>query len=182
MTKTILILAIAAAFVAGSIATGTIAFADDDDDDLSQLACEAGKAMTGILFEDDDEITDILCGAQLQGPEGPQGEQGPSGQDADVSLIFANATTYVKSSNFPFTVVGPGRTGFSSAECDVGDLATGGHYSVLFATNPGADYNKFSEGVGESSYSAGIKNTGSVNLELLAQVVCLDNPIPLLTP
>jgi len=54
-----MILAIAAAFVVGSIATGTIAFADDDDDELSQLACEAGKVMTGILFEDD--ITDILC-------------------------------------------------------------------------------------------------------------------------
>jgi len=33
MTKTIWILAIVAAFVAGSITTGTIAFADDDDDD-----------------------------------------------------------------------------------------------------------------------------------------------------
>ena len=61
-----MILAIATAFIAGSIATGTIAFADDEDE-LSELACEAGKAMTGILLEDDDEITDILCGAQLQG-------------------------------------------------------------------------------------------------------------------
>jgi len=59
MTKTIMILAIAAAFVAGSILTGTIAFADPDDE-LSELACESEKAMTGILFEDDDEITDIL--------------------------------------------------------------------------------------------------------------------------
>ena len=33
MTKTIMILSIAAAFVAGSIVTGVIAFADDDDDD-----------------------------------------------------------------------------------------------------------------------------------------------------
>ena len=107
MTKTILILAIAAAFVAGSITTGTIAFADDDDDDLSQLVCQAGTSMTGILFEDDDEITDIFCGAQLQGPAGadgadgatgPQGEQGPAGQDADISSIFANVTKYPRSS------------------------------------------------------------------------------------
>jgi len=80
MTKTIMILAIATAFVAGSIATGTIAFADDDDE-LSQLACEAGKAMTGILLEDDDEITDILCGAQLQGPPGADGMDGARGAD-----------------------------------------------------------------------------------------------------
>jgi len=61
MTKTMTIGLIALAFVAGSIMTGAIAFADDDDDDeLSQLACEAGKIMTAILFDDDD-ITDILC-------------------------------------------------------------------------------------------------------------------------
>jgi len=57
-------IAIAAAFVVCSIASVTIVFADDDDgdNDLSELTCEAGKSMTGILFEDDDEITDILCG------------------------------------------------------------------------------------------------------------------------
>jgi len=65
MTKTILFLAITVAFIAGSIATGTLAFAGgDDDDDLSQLVCEAGKVMTGILFEDDDEILDIVCNDQ----------------------------------------------------------------------------------------------------------------------
>jgi len=65
--KGIWILAIAASFVAGSLVTGAIAFADDDDDDLSQLACEAGKVMTGILFEDDDEILDVICdGAGLE--------------------------------------------------------------------------------------------------------------------
>ena len=49
-----MILIIAASFVAGSIATGTIAFADeDDDDDLSSLKCQIGQAMSGILFEDE---------------------------------------------------------------------------------------------------------------------------------
>jgi len=63
-----MILVIAAAFVAGSIVTGTIAFADDDDDnDLSSLLCPVGQAMTGILFEDDDEILDVICdGAGLE--------------------------------------------------------------------------------------------------------------------
>jgi len=42
-----MILAIAAAFVAGSIATGTIAYGGGDDDDggvLQTLLCPAGKA------------------------------------------------------------------------------------------------------------------------------------------
>jgi len=56
-----MILIIAASFVAGSIVTGTMAYAgNDDDDDLSSLKCQIGQAMSGILFEDDDEITDIF--------------------------------------------------------------------------------------------------------------------------
>ena len=74
MTKTIMILAIAAAFVAGSIATGTIAFADGEDE-LSSLLCDAGKAMTGIVFGDDDDgSTQIFCAELLEGPAGPAGQ------------------------------------------------------------------------------------------------------------
>ena len=85
--KGVWILAIVASFVVGSIATGTLVFADDDDDDdLSQLACEAGKVMTGILFEDDDEILDVICGAGgagTEGPQGPKGDQGDPGPKGD---------------------------------------------------------------------------------------------------
>jgi len=53
MAKTIMILAIAAAFVAGSIVTGTIAFADDDDedgdDDVSQQQIDALDARVTAL-------------------------------------------------------------------------------------------------------------------------------------
>ena len=113
-----MILAIAAAFVAGSIATGTIVFADDDDDGGS-LLCDAGKAMTGILFDDDD-ITGILCGAQLQGPEGPPGADGADGAPgADgTDLNFYQVTTIDNNNNFAIalcdpldTVVGGGGTG-----------------------------------------------------------------------
>jgi len=48
MTRTILVLAVIGAFVLGSIATGTIAFAgndDDDDDDFDEL--------------DEDELKDL---------------------------------------------------------------------------------------------------------------------------
>ena len=73
MTKTILILAIAAAFIAGSIATGTIVFADDEG---GSLLCDADKVMTGIVFGDDDDITQIFCTELLEGPPGPVGTFG----------------------------------------------------------------------------------------------------------
>jgi len=127
MTKTILILAIAVAFVAGSITTGTITFADDDDD-LSQLVCQAGTAMTGILFEDDDEITDILCGAQLQGP---QGEQGPAGDDGADGATGPQGPAFLELYTNTNTVTLPRFSINNNDEvlCDTGDKATGGSFS-----------------------------------------------------
>jgi len=57
------VLAISVVLIAGSLAVSPIAIADDDDDnDLSSLLCPEGEAITGILFEDDDEILDVICG------------------------------------------------------------------------------------------------------------------------
>jgi len=64
MTKTITIGLVALAFAAGSVLTGTIAFADDDDNDLTYLLCPISKALTGLILEDDDEIVDVVCGEQ----------------------------------------------------------------------------------------------------------------------
>jgi len=58
--KSIWVLVIVLAFVAGSFVTGAAVFADDDDE-LSSLLCPVGQAMTGILFEDDDGILDVIC-------------------------------------------------------------------------------------------------------------------------
>jgi len=82
-----MILAIAAAFVVGSIATGTMAFAGGDDSDngvLQTLLCPAGKALTGIVSgggDDDDGggILDLICNAQIEGPQGPPGADGMDG-------------------------------------------------------------------------------------------------------
>jgi len=64
MTKTITIGLVALAFAAGSVLTGTIAFADDDDNDLTYLLCPVSKALTGLILQDDDEIVDVVCGEQ----------------------------------------------------------------------------------------------------------------------
>jgi len=66
--KGIWVLALVCAFVAGSIMTGTIAFAHDDDD-LNSLLCPIGQVMTGILFEDEDEILEVICNNGAGSPE-----------------------------------------------------------------------------------------------------------------
>jgi len=62
MTKTIMILAIAAAFVAGSIGTGTIAFAGDDDDDDDD-----GQNIFGIIIQKLDQIIAAIGGIDTSG-------------------------------------------------------------------------------------------------------------------
>ena len=84
-----MILVIAAAFVAGSIGTGTIAFAGDDSDNgiLQTLLCPAGLALTGIVSgggDDDDDgggIIELICEAQIEGPPGADGQDGAPGAD-----------------------------------------------------------------------------------------------------
>jgi len=83
-SKTILILAIAAAFVAGTITSGTFAFAA-----VSQ--CEKTLPLGNTLPRPAYlEIWTGICDLQdqidnIQLIPGPQGEQGPPGQDADTT-------------------------------------------------------------------------------------------------
>jgi len=115
MTKTIMILAIATAIVVGSIATGTIALADDDDE-VSSLLCDAGKVMTGIVFgDDDDSPTQIFCAELLEGPQGPQGDPGV----LNFYHIFGTVET-----------VQPGAFVALTASCLSGDHLTGGGHQV----------------------------------------------------
>jgi len=85
MDKTILTLVVVAAFVVGSIATGTIAYAGGGDDGgIQELFCDAGKAMTGIVTgsgddDDDDGVIDLICEAQIEGPPGTPGADGVDG-------------------------------------------------------------------------------------------------------
>ena len=123
-----MILAIAAAFVAGSIATGTIAFAGDDGD---------GRVGAHSHFELQSQIDDLDVQVDLielipgpQGPEGDDGPPGPAGDDGADGDDGAQGpaggflTTYAN--NGPSTNVPANSFATSTANCDAGDIATGG--------------------------------------------------------
>jgi len=89
-SKTILVLAIAAAFVAGTLTTGTLVFAAEDSfkdrcenkldkDNFNGHVCRA-------LLDLQDQIDTIELTPGPQGDKGDTGEQGPPGQDATVGL------------------------------------------------------------------------------------------------
>ena len=84
--KSIWVLAIVASFILGTMVSGAVVFAGDDDE-LSSLRCQIGQVMTGILFEDDDEILDVICETGATGPPGPPGE----GLSCENQQAIANA-------------------------------------------------------------------------------------------
>jgi len=158
MTKTILILAIVAAFVAGSIATGTLAFAGgDDDDDLSQLACEAGKVMTGILFEEDD-INDILCATDNVN----DADSSTTNEIQSLVIVQRETTTNV--------VVVPGSFSGDQATCLADEVVTGGGITI----NAGRlvpSHVILSAGQG-GSWTVFLANDGTSNIEFRAIALC----------
>jgi len=78
MTKTIMILAIAAAFVAGSIATGTMTFAGVDDDDGGGVGAHSHFELQSQI-DDLDVQVDLI--ELIPGPQGPEGDDGTPGAD-----------------------------------------------------------------------------------------------------
>jgi len=134
MTKTIWIIAIAAAFVAGSIATGTIAYAGGDDDDdggvLQTLLCPAGQALTGIVSgggDDDDGggIIDILCATDAVN----DADSDPSNEDQTLSGTGEVVLSTTEAGDGGGTVTCADITGDASL-CD-GDDAVGDSFGSL---------------------------------------------------
>ena len=80
MTKTIMILAIAAAFVVGSIATGTIAFADLEEEVII-------SSLEFLQNQIDDLVTQISLIQLIPGPQGDQGDTGPQGPQGEATVI-----------------------------------------------------------------------------------------------
>ncbi len=83
MTKTIMILVIAAAFVAGSIGTGTTVFAEEKDIQLLGLLMELETQIISMQTE----ILQLGFNMGEPGPQGPQGETGPQGPQGEIGPL-----------------------------------------------------------------------------------------------
>ena len=115
MTKTIMILAIAAAFVAGTLTTASIVTAEND----VIIACvhnnSNGNNVRIVDSPDDCRNNETPVQWNTQGPPGPpgadgqDGAQGPQGEQGPPGPV----NTYVRSAP-------------SRVFCDPGDIATGG--------------------------------------------------------
>ena len=109
MTKTILILAIAAAFVAGTLTTATIVTAEGD----TIQACIDKKGKVRIVDSPADcKNKETPIEWNIQGPPGPAGT-------ATISTYMKSAVGEIPGDDFPHDV---------AVSCDGGDIATGGGY------------------------------------------------------
>ena len=108
---------IAAAFLAGTITTGTIAYAADHRD-----APLLGTAFHSILDKIENLQTQIDNIQLIPGPKGDQGERGPPGEPGPPG----------ESGIFPHTYrVFESVMGDASISCDPGDTILGGGFSNI---------------------------------------------------
>ena len=84
MGRTIWVLAVVVAFVAGSIVTGTLAFADKDDkgNPFKRIAEQLENIAMAI-----EGIGTIKGDQGEQGEQGPEGEQGPQGEQGPTGVM-----------------------------------------------------------------------------------------------
>ncbi len=101
MTKTIMILAIAAAFVVGMIVSTTPVFAPGIGEG-DELVAEAIDALT----------VEVASISSVAGPEGPEGPEGLAVGLKTYTELASDITT----SSIAFAII----------QCDAGDIATGG--------------------------------------------------------
>jgi hypothetical protein len=176
MNKTILILAIAAAFVAGTITTTALVYAHGGDGSLIH-AC-ASKS-TGALRYVAPHVT-CKSGENsvdwpqiaLPGPQGIQGDQGDKGDTGEKGETGpAGGTSYVETA---FTPVAPEEFGVANAHCDTGDEATGGGFGPWLH-----DFQLFASGPTGSSPTGWAVHATNIDIEssfVIAHVVCRDLP------
>ena len=135
MTKTIMILAIVAAFVGGTITTGAVAYAaagGQGDNAIVDAINSLTVAVSGIeptVTVDQPITVNAPAGPQgEQGIQGIQGEQGPGGPAGPV----LNFKTY------NVVTLGSGDVGEFiqvPVQCDSGDVALGGSFSLSRTSN-----------------------------------------------
>lgn len=165
MTKTILILAIAAAFVAGTITTGSLAYA------ASSLTLEGLFAM---LMQLETQIISMQTELQqlqlLPGPPGPPGIQGETGPAGVLNFYRISSEKVMK----------PGFDTRDTAFCDDGDTATGGGLSI---PSGNLNYLMISAPTPDSSgWIGGVVNEEEEDNILTVYAICADTALPAHTP
>jgi len=152
MTKTITIVAIISAFILGSVGSLTMAEANPASD---QVAAAIDSLTSAVL--------NISSVAGPQGEQGIQGEQGPAG---------GFLTTYVN--NGPSTNVPANNFATSTANCDAGDIATGGGSTLGTVAKLVSSLPTFT-GITPTGWAVQAFNpTTQLSVFIAAVVICVD--------
>lgn len=134
ISKTIIVLAIAVAFVAGTMVTGTTVLADEDENKSKNAKLSLGD-LFGLLMELETQIISMQTQIQLltiggtgeQGPQGSTGETGPSGADgaAGPAGPIQTVTRIVG-----HVTIEPQKKAALLVNCPEGTVVTGGGYNT----------------------------------------------------
>jgi len=137
MTKTILILTIVAALVAGSISTGTIAFAENEKTLETECSSKKGNLFSFLceaIFTLQEQIATLSAGIQVMPSgdviidAGPTGEITILGDTTIASTLSVGATT-IASETGDVNVDGTLTVGSTSIDSATGDITVGGDLS-----------------------------------------------------
>lgn len=167
--KSILTLSITAILVAGMFMFSPILV---DADNKKKQTCPAGQVVTGI-----DRKDNIICSALPAGPQGIQGEQGPPGEQGPAGTTVPQS--YINTGNAD---IAPNFFGAATANCDSGDIATGGGGNIGKVVLPPIAVLYSIPNISSTSWSFGIVNTDSFVTSITAYVVCLDTALPAHVP
>jgi len=156
-------IAVAAAFVAGTIATATPVYAPPNEDDDNGLV----DAVNRIA-----DILDML--EQIAGPQGEQGDQGEQGEQGDpgsASGVLGYYRGQVEEGSGCTLLMGDAST-FCSVSCDTGDVLV----NVGGTEDTGTSTRTFTS-LGEiPSNTGGViqTNNNDINVGIQIEVLCAD--------
>lgn len=176
MTKTTILGIAAIAFIAGSVATGSFAYAAKDDVKTT-ISLEG---LFSMLMELETQIISMQTQLQqlqlLPGPQGPQGEQGPQGVQGqqgppgqlDVGNVYVNKDVKI-------TPVG--QQDSATASCDPGDTGIGGGWFTQ--TGEVKVFSNGNQGGSQITFwQVSYQNIGSINAIVHGEIVCVDTANP----
>ncbi len=140
------------------------------DNELARDAVDSSKVGDGSLLPRDFAADQLPRGPR--GKPGPAGEQGPPGP--------AGATTAIVRASDPLTVV-PGEAGTVSADCETGEVATGGgvkfavseQYDIAGASYPRTAAGPAADGEVPTGWGGRVYNGTGSPKDAVAYAVCV---------